>query len=405
MVWRAYGFAVALAVAITAVAVVVAIVYDLPFRDPDDAAGPTYLRLGLVIAAAFLTDVVPRCVRRADGVRDLGASFVRVVRERWPRRQVGLVVVGLGSWYLTYVAFRNLKSFVPFVNPGLADDTLAEIDRFITFGNNPAEVLHGLLGTDVAAHFLSAIYIAWIAFVPISLAWALVWSRDLKLGSWYVTAIAIDWALGVATYFAVPSVGPIYHQPGHLPRADRHRSRSVADEHVGRTRRRPRGSVGDPCRADDRRLRVPARRHHGDGLRDRASGGPAGRVRWLLWAFLAVTVLSTVYLGWHYLVDAFGGFALGAAAAVLGALVTGNAGRLRRRSPRRRADGTRCTYPPDAPPRDCCGPSSPADDDRTRRVGEIRGRSTQVAAKGPSWTPTPRSRTTGSSATSRRRPW
>ena len=344
MVWRAYGFAVALAVAISAVAVVVAIAYDLPFRDPDDAAGPTYLRLGLVIAAAFLTDVVPRCVRRADGVRDLGASFVRVVRERWPRRQVGLVVVGLGSWYLTYVAFRNLKSFVPFVNPGLADDTLAEIDRFISFGNNPAEVLHGLLGTDVAAHFLSAVYIAWIAFVPISLAWALVWSRDLKLGSWYVTAIAIDWALGVATYFAVPSVGPIYHQPGIF--------RELTDTAAGRLQTSmwaERGDVlADPWATHAvQTIAAFASLHVGITVTAcviaHLAGLPA-RVRWLLWAFLAVTVLSTVYLGWHYLVDAFGGFALGAAAAVLGALVTGNAGRLRRR--RRAAAPTAAVHVP-----------------------------------------------------------
>ncbi len=332
MVWRAYGFAVALAAAISATAVVVAVVYDLPLRDPDDAAGPTYLRLGLVIAAAFLTDVLPRCIRRADGVRDLWASFRRVVRERWPRRQVGLVIVGLGSWYLTYVAFRNLKSFVPFVNPGIADDQLAAIDEFITFGNNPATVLHDLLGTDVAAHFLSAVYIAWIAFVPVSLAWALVWSRDLRLGSWYVTAIAIDWALGVATYFAVPSVGPIYAQPGIF--------HDLSDTAAGRLQTSmwaERADVlVDPWATHGvQTIAAFASLHVGITVTAcviaHLAGLPA-RLRWLLWAFLAVTVLSTVYLGWHYLVDAFGGFALGAAAAVLGALVTGNAGQLRRRS-------------------------------------------------------------------------
>ena len=65
MVWRAYGFVVVLALVMSAVAVVVADVYELPLRDPDDAAGPTYLRLGLVIVAAFLTDVLPRAVRRS----------------------------------------------------------------------------------------------------------------------------------------------------------------------------------------------------------------------------------------------------------------------------------------------------------------------------------------------------
>jgi membrane-associated phospholipid phosphatase len=57
--------------------------------------------------------------------------------------------------------------------------------------------------------------------------------------------------------------------------------------------------------------------------------GLAARIRWLLWGFLALTVLSTVYLGWHYLFDAVGGVVLGAAAAMLGAVVTGNADVLR----------------------------------------------------------------------------
>ena len=330
MVWRAYGFAVGLALALCAVAIAVAAAYDLPLRDPDDAAGPTYLRLGLVIAAAFLTDVVPRCVRRAASIRDLPASFRRVVKERWPRRQVGLVVVGLGSWYLTYVAFRNLKSFVPFVNPGLADDKLADIDLFLTFGNDPAVVLHDLLGTDIAAHFLSAVYIAWIGFVPVSLAAALVWSRNLRLGSWYVTAIGIDWVLGVATYYAVPSVGPIYHEPGVF--------RELSDTAAGRLQTSMWAErvdvLADPSSTPAvQTIAAFASLHVGILVTACLIAHLAGlslRIRWLLWGFLAVTVLSTVYLGWHYLIDAFGGAALGAAAVVLGALVTGNTGALRR---------------------------------------------------------------------------
>ncbi len=304
--------------------------YDLPLRDPDDAAGPTYLRLGLVIAAAFLTDVVPRALRRADGVRDVVPTFRRVVRERWPGRQVALVAVGLGSWYLTYVAFRNLKSFVPFVNDRLYDGTLAQWDRAITFGNDPATVLHDLLGTDIAAHFLSAVYIAWIAFVPVSLAAAMVWSRNVKLGSWYVTAVAIDWVLGVASYYLLPTVGPIYYEPGHFEQ--------LTDTAAGRLQT----SMWQE-RVDV--ITDPASTHAVQTIAAFASlhvgilvtaclvaywGRLSARIQWMLWGFLALTVLSTIYLGWHYLMDAFGGFVLGAAGAVLGAVVTGNAAVLRR---------------------------------------------------------------------------
>jgi membrane-associated phospholipid phosphatase len=50
-----------------------------------------------------------------------------------------------------------------------------------------------------------------------------------------------------------------------------------------------------------------------------------------LWLFLAITVVSTIYLGWHYSVDALGGAALGVAGVWIAARGTGNA--FRRRDP------------------------------------------------------------------------
>ena len=69
-----------------------------------------------------------------------------MVRERWPWEHVRFALVGLGAWYLTYAAFRNLKSFVPFVNRHLWDSTLADLDRILWLGHDPATVLHSLFG-------------------------------------------------------------------------------------------------------------------------------------------------------------------------------------------------------------------------------------------------------------------
>ena len=52
-------------------------------------------------------------------------------------------------------------------------------------------------------------------------------------------------------------------------------------------------------------------------------------VRVFLWVFLALTIPCTVYLGWHYAVDAVGGAALGVAGVWIAGKGTGNAFRRR----------------------------------------------------------------------------
>ena len=63
--------------------------------------------------------------------------------------------------------------------------------------------------------------------------------------------------------------------------------------------------------------------------------------RWVLvtsHVFLALTVVSTVYLGWHFFVDAIGGAVLGAVAVWIAAVGTGNVTRSLRPQLRPAAD-------------------------------------------------------------------
>jgi membrane-associated phospholipid phosphatase len=45
--------------------------------------------------------------------------------------------------------------------------------------------------------------------------------------------------------------------------------------------------------------------------------------RLVSWTMLVLTVLATLYLGWHFFIDVLGGAAVGALAAWLGAFATG----------------------------------------------------------------------------------
>jgi hypothetical protein len=327
-VWRErFGFAIAVAVGLTAAAILVSVAYDLPFRDPDGVAGPTYVRLPIILALAFVTDVLPRAISRAHrggSLKGVGSQFVTVTKERWTLEHIRFALLGLGSWYLTYVAFRNLKSFVPWVHKGLYDSALANIDRAMFFGHNPAEVLHSLLGTGIAAHVMSVVYIAWIAMVPATLAAALVWSRSVSGGSWLVTAVGVDWVLGAATYFLVPTVGPIYADPdmfSNLPHTDV--TSLQATMYAERAE-----VLQDPFATHAvQTIAAFASLHVGITVTVCVIAHLLGLnrfIRWSLWFFLFLTVLATVYLGWHYFADTIGGAFLGVAGAWIGALGTGN---------------------------------------------------------------------------------
>jgi hypothetical protein len=68
---------------------VVALSYDVPIRDPDSVAGPTYVRLPAILAICFLTDVLPRALRRASGrSTGLWPATRAVIAERWNRERI-----------------------------------------------------------------------------------------------------------------------------------------------------------------------------------------------------------------------------------------------------------------------------------------------------------------------------
>ncbi|MGD9961111.1 phosphatase PAP2 family protein [Nocardioides sp.] len=303
----------------------VAFAYDLPIRDPDGAGMPTYVRLPAILLLAFLIDVVPRAISRHwPSPMAMLRGCAEVTRERWGPRHLFFAFSGLGVWYLAYVAFRNLKSYVPMVNDNLWDTTLARYDRILWLGNDPASVLHSVFGTGWAAQFFSFVYIAWIVLVPVTLAVALMWTRHVSAGAWFVTAVTLDWVVGVAIYFAVPTVGPIYSDPGQFAGLS-HTAVSGLQESM----------IND-------RIEVLADPHHTQVVQTIAAFASLhvgimvticlivhfiGLPRWLKiasWVFLALTVLATVYLGWHFFVDTIAGAAVGAFTVWVAALATGN---------------------------------------------------------------------------------
>ena len=329
----AYGMAVVVAAVTAAVAVVCALYLGFPLRDPDGFLGPTYVRLPVIVALMLVADVVPRALLRARSPRGALEQLVLVARRRWPWRRLRPALLGLAAFYVTYVSYRNLKHFLPFFRPDLVDEELLQLDRDMMGGIAPAELVHDLLGTGTAAHVLSWVYLAFLMFVPASLALALVSSRARE-GSWYVTALCLNWSLGTASYYLLPSRGPIYAEPELFWRLPETGTSQLQDSlWVSRlfVLIDPHGTERIHSIAAFASLHVSIIFTAALIAQLTLRSIP---IRAVMWLFFALTTTATIYFGWHYIVDDIAGLLIGGAAVALAGWGTGQFGRSAERDDR-----------------------------------------------------------------------
>lgn len=322
---------------------------DLPIHDPDGIGGPPLVRLSAVLLVFIGLDVLPRAlwrgalhpVRTAVAIRD-------VLRERWTGRRIGFVLVGLFSFYVTYVAYRNFKGFLPFLRPDRHDTGLLELDRSLFFGNDPATLLHSLLGTGVANSILSVAYVLFLAFVPISLAAALVWFGEMRAGLWYATALCLNWVLGAFSYYLIPSMGPAFVAPQLFselaPTASSSLQHSLWVERLNVLY----GHAPGPAQDIVQSIAAFASLHVSVVLTAALIAQLLRAHRILLiglWTYFGLVVVATIYLGWHYVIDDVAGVLIAFAAVAIGAAATGHTRDLPRLGRGRKHDPVAPTAP------------------------------------------------------------
>ncbi len=295
----------------------------VPLRDPDNVAGRRLVLVGCLVAVLIGLDIVVRAGRRAGTLLPSRAAIESVRRERWTLVRGVAVGSALVSFYVTYLAYRNLKSVVPLLRPGdLFDRQLAELDRSLFGGNDPAALLHNILGTGFPTHVLSAVYMLFFLFIPASLALALVFSRDLQAGLFYATAQSLNWVLGAASYFLLPSLGPIYAEPAafaRLPATEvAHLQGVLLDQRLEFLR--------DPVAGTAQSIGAFSSLHVSIFFTAALAAhllGLGRRLKIVAWVLLGLTAAATIYFGWHYVLDDLGGLIVGALALVLARALTG----------------------------------------------------------------------------------
>ncbi|WP_110183283.1 phosphatase PAP2 family protein [Nocardioides solisilvae] len=322
--WRRnWLFLVVNALVIGVAAVVASRWLDRPIADPEGSfLGPSWVRLPVLCGAAIVLDLLPRALwqGRLHPRRTVTAARDRL-RSHWTPARLQLVVVGISCFYVIYVSYRNLKSLLPMIRDVKYDRPLRVLDRAMFGGEDPATVLHRLMGTEISAQVLSAIYLIYIPLVAVFVTVWLVWSKNIGYGWWFVTAQGIAWTLGTVSYYALPTLGPGIMYP-HLVTDLTHTGVTDLMDALVYARQ---GFLWTD--ADYQGVAGFASLHTAIALlwalmaqytvRSRA-------VRVTLWVNFVLTVLATIYFGWHYVADDIGGAALALFSFWLGGVVTGH---------------------------------------------------------------------------------
>ena len=295
----------------------------LPLRDPDNVAGGRLVVVLCLVAVLIGLDVLVRAGRRTGTLRPSRAAIESVRRERWTLTRGLLVGTSLVSFYVTYLSYRNLKSVVPLLRPGdLFDRQLAELDRSLFGGRDPAALLHDLLGTGAQAHVLSGAYMLLFAFIPGTLAFALVFSRNLQSGLLYVTAQSINWLLAAVSYYLLPALGPVYADPAAFAQLPTSAVTQLQDLLLDQRLE----FLRDPVAGTAQSIGAFSSLHVSFFFTAALAAhllGLARAIRIGAWVLFGLTTAATIYLGWHYVVDDLAGVALGALAIVLARGLTG----------------------------------------------------------------------------------
>ena len=298
-------------------------VADVRFRDPDNVAVGYFALVASAAALLVGLDVAIRAGRMTGTRRPSRADMREVRRARWTWQRMAAAGCALLSFYVSYLAYRNLKGLLPILRPGdLFDSQLAAVDRVMFAGHDPAALLHSLLGVGpIPTHLLAWLYAAFIVFLPLSLAVALVFSRDLSTSLFFATALSINWLIGIGSYFLLPSLGPAFADPAAFAMLPHSQSTNLQqmllDDRSGFLRSTETGTpqaiaafaslhiaMSFTAAVVAQRLRL-----------DR-------RLRIALWAWLFLTAVTTIYHGWHYVVDDVAGVLIGLMALALARLLT-----------------------------------------------------------------------------------
>ena len=297
-------------------------------RDPH---GEIFVSRISLSAGIFVALVALDTARRARRARPHGWSWhaaAGVLRARWTPRRLALTWSGLLAYHLTYFCYHNLKSWDVLNVP--QDRMLDGWDRALFFGHSPAVLLHDLLGQGASAWVLMFFYESFSTIVCVSFVAALVFPDRFRDGIVFIASAIWVWIFGVGSYYLIPSLGPFHVAPQDYAGLPHMMIQDTQARYMGQRAfllAHPQDPHAFAQISAFASLHVGVTtvitlmaRYYRQRLLHRA-----------LCVFLAITIVATVYLGWHYAVDDVAGLFIGWLAVRLGVLMVAPRGGARSR--------------------------------------------------------------------------
>lgn len=317
--WMWLGRVLALVIVFAVVATARSRQVDVPFRDPHGKLfAHKILSTAETLVLFVAVDILVRWWRAPRNGESRWRTLWPTVRTRWTPYRVGMILLALVAYQVVYLCYRNLKSWDVFRAP--KDAMLLRWDRWLFFDHSPAVLLHDLLGQDVAARLLTDLYESFTTVLSFALVAALAFTPTVRAAYVGVVAAMWAWILGVGSYYVIPTLGPFHAAPAEFAGLTRTSIQRTQASYVAQ-----RDQLLAHPHAPDAFAQISAfaslhcamtcliflmARYY--GLR---------RLSWLAGAFLAGTVVATIYLGWHFAVDDLAGITIAWVSVQLGKLV------------------------------------------------------------------------------------
>ena len=122
----------------------------------------------MLLAGAFVMDMLPRVVTSLRPPRRNCKSWSSSGRRALDPRADHAGRPRRRCFYIAYVSYRNLKSFLPFIIETKYDRELHLSTGRSSSAHEPAVVLHNVFGETFSAHLLSTIYLWFLPLVPLA---------------------------------------------------------------------------------------------------------------------------------------------------------------------------------------------------------------------------------------------